>query len=419
MKLKQAYILCLLVFVLLCLLLPPAGFFDTSFWHSWSVEMKITGLGHAYTIEDLNYNPLYLYVIRGYSAMYATSDQQLANITLLKVFTLVFDVGAIMLLMYWVNKYGGNFFLAFYILLNIGYLYNTLYWGQIDAIHTTFIFGAFIAAFEQRLGLSVLLFVLALNTKTQSILFIPPLGMLWLPLLKGQLRQVLVAVAMAVVLQVLILMPFITNGTTGAVWHNLTGVVDYNPYVSMHAFNFWYLFLWETIEPPRHVPDAWLVGPLSYKNWGFLLFCLFSFIALLPMFLSMLVKLFKQQRFTFDDAPNFFLAATLISILFFYFPTQMHERYSHPALLFSGVYFVLTRRWWLLLPISYAYLMNLEALDKCFKLQNYNTLIFDARLIAGLYTFALIAGIFMLYKEAAVRHDFNYLKGRLFSRADS
>lgn len=419
MKLKHAYILCLLVFVLLCFFLPPAGFFDTHFWHSWALQMKVTGLGHAYTIPTLNYNPLYLYVIRAYSAMYSTSNQLLANISLLKVFTLLFDVGAIVLLMHWVSKHGGRFFLAFFVLLNIGYLYNTLFWGQIDAIHTTFIFAAFVAAFEQRLGLSVLLFLLALNTKTQSILFTPLLGMLWLPLAKGRLRAVLAAIAMVVLLQVLILMPFIMNGTTQQVWHNLTGVVDYNPFVSMHAYNFWYLFMWENNEVPRDTVDTLMVGPLSYKNWGFVLFCLGSFIALLPMFLSMLVKLFKQERFTFDDAPNFFLSAMLIAILFFYFPTQMHERYSHPAILFSGVYFVLTRRWWLLLPISYAYLMNLESLDKCFKLQNYHTLIFDARLIAGLYTFALVAGVFMLYKEATLRHDFNYLKSRLFSRVDS
>ena len=118
MKLKQAYILCLFVFVLLCFLLPPSGKFDTLFWFNWVLGMRYFGLPDAYSIDTLNYNPLYLYVLRAYSYISSDYFTLSKNLPYLKIFTLLFDFGAVMLLMQWVHKNGRDFFAAFFILFN-------------------------------------------------------------------------------------------------------------------------------------------------------------------------------------------------------------------------------------------------------------------------------------------------------------
>jgi Gpi18-like mannosyltransferase len=417
MKLKQAYILCLFVFVLLCFLLPPSGKFDTLFWFNWALGMRYFGLPDAYSIDTLNYNPLYLYVIRAYS--YISSDYYTLskNLPYLKIFTLLFDFGAVMLLMQWLHKNGRDFFAAFFILFNIAYLYNTLYWGQVDAIHTALVFAAFVTAFKEKLAWSIVLFMLAFNMKTQSIIFMPILGLVWLPLLKGNGKAILKGIVAIAVIQVLILLPFILHGTLNKVWHNLVGVVDYNPFASMRAYNFWYLLLWENSDSPRYVSDLNTWMGITYKNWGFIMFCTASAITLMPVFLKTITKLLKSERFGFADAEQFFLSTALITVIFFYFPTQMHERYSHPALLFAGAYFVLSKRWVIFLFISYAYLMNLEALDKCWAVKNYKTLIFDARLIGILYALAMIIGAYRLYKDYGVTQDWQVLKERFGKKA--
>jgi Gpi18-like mannosyltransferase len=279
MKLRQAYILCLFVFVLLCLFLPRSGRFDTSFWVNWSVGLKTMGLAHAYTIDTLNYNPLYLYLLRAYAFLMPNANAINQNINYLKIVTLLFDFGAVMLLMHWVNKNGRSFLPALFILFNIAYLYNTLYWGQVDAIHTTLIFIAFVLAFKEKLAWSVVLFLLAFNIKTQSILFLPVLGLVWLPLLKGNGKEIIRGLFALLAVQVAILLPFILKGTIGAVWHNLVGVVDYNPFASMRAYNFWYLVLWKNTDFPKYTSDVNTWFGLTYKAWGFILFFIASAVA--------------------------------------------------------------------------------------------------------------------------------------------
>ncbi len=414
MTLKQAYIICLLAFVTLCFLLPETGRYDTSFWVDWARGMQTSGLAHAYSIDDLNYNPLYLYVLRifGY---FVKPDGIEQNINLLKIFTLIFDIGAVVFLMRWLKQNNVDFFAAFFILFNVAYLYNTLCWGQIDAIHTTLIFVSFVMATHQKFTGSVLFYLLALNVKTQAILFLPPLLLLWLPLLRLTTAKTYVKTLLWLVgIQVAIVLPFILKGTIGNVWDNLVGVVDYNPYLSMRAYNFWYLATWEK-EPdiPRHISDMDTFFGITGKTWGLVLFFLSSALALLPILLKAIVYTIKRKAFAFANAEQVFLALTLVSILFFYFPTQMHERYSHPAVLFAGVYFVLSRRWVIFLFISYAYLMNIESVDKCWNLKNYHTFIFDPRLIASLFTAALLIGMWHLYRSYNFKGDLIELKGVL------
>jgi hypothetical protein len=181
----------------------------------------------------------------------------------------------------------------------------------------------------------------------------------------------------------------------------------------MHAYNYWYLMQWDNAELPSLTSDKNLWMGVTYKTWGLLMFFGASLLTLLPLLLKTINKTMQGNRFAFADAEQFFLTTALIAVIFFYFPTQMHERYSHPALLFAGAYFVLSKRWVIFLFISYAYMMNLEVLDKCWAMRNYKTLIFDARLISLLYAAAMLIGIYRLYKDYGIKTDWQELQGRI------
>ncbi|UPT67523.1 MAG: hypothetical protein M0D57_02275 [Sphingobacteriales bacterium JAD_PAG50586_3] len=140
------------------------------------------------------------------------------------------------------------------------------------------------------------------------------------------------------------------------------------------------------------------------------MFAIASAITLFPLLVKSMAALAKGSRLGFAQAEQVMLSAALVAVIFFFFPTQMHERYSHPVLLFAGAYFVFSKRWVLFLFVSYAYLMNLESLDKCWQLDNYGTFIFDARLVGFLYAFALVYGTYRLYKDYGFRSDIQYLK---------
>ncbi|UPT67521.1 MAG: hypothetical protein M0D57_02265 [Sphingobacteriales bacterium JAD_PAG50586_3] len=358
--------------------MPVRGTLDIGYWVGWALNMNTRGFKNAYTIPELNYNPLFLYVLYGYGYVMHTLQNIEENINYLKIFVLLFDFAPVMLLMWWLNKNGRSFFNGFFILFNIAYLYNTIYWGQVDAIHTALIFFAIYLAIEQKLSLSLLLFLLAINTKTQSVFFLPILGLLWLPSLKGNGRQLLKSLGLLVIAQLLIILPFLIGGTTSHVLNNYVGVVDFNHGLSMHADNFWYLMMWDSADLPFLTSDQnqWL--GFTLKTWGLILFFAFATVVLLPLLIKAIVNFLQRTRFSLAGCEHILLTGALVTLVFFYFPTQMHERYSHPAMLFMGGYFMLSRRWFMFLLLSFAYVMNLEAVDRSWKMANYNILIFDA-----------------------------------------
>jgi hypothetical protein len=88
------------------------------------------------------------------------------------------------------------------------------------------------------------------------------------------------------------------------------------------------------------------------------------------------------------------LVGALIPLLFFFFNTQIHERYSHPAFLFIIAFSFLRKRYFLYIIFSIAYFLNLEKALRAFDL-HYSTFIFGNRFIAGLYLITII----VLFRE--------------------
>jgi hypothetical protein len=131
------------------------------------------------------------------------------------------------------------------------------------------------------------------------------------------------------------------------------------------------------------------------------LFFSFSLLVLGPI-LAEVIKSKRSGRVLSLSEETLLLMCSLIPLGFFFFCTQMHERYSQPALLFLAVYSFRTRRYWLLALMFLAYGLNVEYVYEDYQLQGFWRILFDSRLVASLYA-ALIAGLLWLYFKSLPR----------------
>ena len=396
---RAHWLLYALLFALLLVLTPTSGHrFDVQFWEQWATHLGAHGLGNAYTYANNNYNPLYQYVLYGYARLAGSPQKITAYIHCLKAFTLLFDFGGAILAVRCFGWGEGNqrFILSLLFLLNLGYLYDTVVWEQVDAIVSTLAFVAVVQALRQRPASSVVWLVLALNMKSQAIIFLPPLLLLWAPQWWRAPRQLLQGIGLGAVVQLLILVPFIWSGTMPRLLHVVRDAVDHYPVASMNCYNLWVLLLNDFL-----VSDAQVYAGLTYKAWGLLGFCAAAAVVLLPLGLAALRKLRTRQVFNPADYPLVLLSLGLVPLVFCFFNTQMHERYWHPALLLLGAHAILTRRYGLFGVVSLAFCLNMEPYMHYWgAFSQYPNLLFRPKLVAGLFGGVLLSGTWQLYRQA-------------------
>jgi len=397
---RQHWLLYGLLYSALLLLTPRAGFlFDVQFWGAWATHMGAHGLGNAYTLATNNYNPLYQYVLYGYARLAGSPQRIEAYVHCLKAVTLLFDVGGAVVAVRCFGYGDGNqrVLLSLLFLLNVGYLYNTLVWEQVDAIVSTLAFVAVVQALRQRPVGSLVWLVLALNMKTQAIIFVPPLLLLWVPQWWAAPRRLAQSLAAGVLAQVLLLLPFMLAGTVPRILATVGGVVGFFPYVSLNCYNVWMFFFNDFLAF-----DTERYAGLTYKAWGMLGFFGAATIVLLPLGMATLGKLRTRRIFGPGDYALALLSMGLIAIVFCFFNTQMHERYWHPALIFLGAHALCTRRYVLFGVCSLAYWLNLEAVIHYLgDFSHYPNLLFRPKLVASLFGSVLLGGIWQLYRMAS------------------
>jgi Gpi18-like mannosyltransferase len=388
----------LFFFVLIVFLLPSSGHpYDMLCWHTWTRGIFENGLKECYQLPGLNYNPLFLYIMMVFGKFQGSVQKIDENMIYLKAVVLLFDFAGIYLVVNFFRKNNITVWAALLILINIAYLYNTVIWGQVDCIHTNLVLAAILAAFYRKSVLSFLLLILAINMKLQAIIFVPVLFLITfrdICNLKTFLRIFLICV----VFQLLILLPFIMYGKLHEVWNNNIRAIGTYPVASMNAFNLWYLLL--STDPMQTSDHIVFIG-LTYKAWGLILFFLFSFITLLPLMIAVL----EQKLYDLQFYQMVFLSSFLIAIIFFYFNTEMHERYIHPAIILCGLYAIISSDYISYILLSVGYVLNLEKVMRHLKLNHYGTFIFDPRVISLIFLIAFVWGLYKLYALAGFKYS--------------
>ncbi len=403
--------LYLLFLGLLILLLPEDSHGDRWYWKHWTQYCFENELGTIYSFKIdghvlTNYHPIFLHFLNFFSTLFEDWETLKEHLYQIKIFPLVFDfIGALAIFLILPKKKRWPL-LPFFLLVNIAYLYNSIIWGQIDSVFTVFTLLALVFGLRQQPGAAIVFYLLALNTKLQAIIFLPLVGLVLLPAIIQHWRRALGGVLLAVLVQLILLWPFIEAGQLPAMWQTLTtGSVDLYPRTSLSAYNLWFLFFSHNSVV---VADTEVFYGLTYKNWGLLLFCLTSAAILLPLALRSFNCIWQKRPLNAESAELVFLVATLIAVSFFYFNTQMHERYSHPALLMAFFYCCLRGRYTLYVLLSLAYFLNLERVMQAFE-WSYNTLLFDPDFVATLFSLVLVLGLLSLYRRKGPGRDWRQL----------
>lgn len=397
---KKYIYICLLLFTLFWFVFPRTGHpYDNWCWSEWARHSYTMGLGNVYNYFT-DYVPLYHYILKFYLLFQGSEDEIAKNIYYLKMITLVFHF----ITGYFVFKLirnekendDTNLINVLFYLLNIGVLYNALVWGQVDIILGYFVFMSCYYAFKHKIFLSLLFLLLGLNFKLHAIIFVPVIGLLILPDFVSTLsiKKTLGWILALGAVQYLIVLPFINAGTMENLMRVVTGSVDKFPVVSANAYNLWYFFFDGDLTK---ISDTTLALGLTYKSWGMLLFCASSALALYPQIRVLYFSL-KTRMAVYLSLEKVLLICALIPMLFFYFNTQMHERYAHPAFAFLLTYCILQKKPLLAIIASAAYVLNLEAVLKFLQLPKYSTLLFDSDFISCLWLISIIGLYLELYE---------------------
>jgi Gpi18-like mannosyltransferase len=391
-----------LLFSTLLFLMPQSSYhLDMMLWQKWTVHTFENGLGNAYG-SGTDYLPLYHYVLYLFGTVQGSTSAIALNIHWLKAITLVFHFITAWFVLRIIHKKGESIhrsiLYALFYLLNIAILYNSIIWGQVDVILTCFIFISCYFAYRKLILWSLVFFVLALNFKLQAIIFLPLIFLLVVPAIveKFKWTRLFLWVVIPLGLQFLIVLPFTLEGNLNAIWNVVTGSVDHFPVVSMNAFNFWDLLLEGDL---MRMPDASQFLGVSYKMWGLCMFFTSSFFALFPVFRKGIRAVIHKTQFKVGKE-QLMLTAALIPLLFFFFNTQMHERYSHPAMVFLVVYAILSENWFIAILGCAAYILNLEAVMHFLQLQDYSGFWIDRHFIATLFLGLIIWLFVLLYRDS-------------------
>ena len=396
-------VLLVLFYVFVSIFMPREGhFLDMPTWALWIDYMQQHGIRHVYDMHThptpgeepgFIYGPVYMYLLYFYGKWQGSIEVIRQTIYQFKSVVLAFDLLGIWYAMRFLQNKDLRPFYALFLLFNAGLLYDTLGWAQCDSIITSLMLIGVYYGLRGQLALSGICILIAMLVKPQPIIFFPAFGLLWLPfLLKNKLSQTGIALLSVVLVGVLLLAPFLIEGTAIDYWSMLTHSASLYPSASIKAANIWQLVL---TEDPYKVSDQVVKFGLTYKQWGLLLFAASYAIILFPM-MRQTYQLIWEQR-TQYDVGVVLLTFGLTPIVFCFFNTQMHERYAHPCVLFLAAYALYKGDF---IPYIVASIANFWVMEKGLLLLNLHRLYDFITLgqLAVLFLFVLVWGTVQLYR---------------------
>ena len=392
-SLSRTRIELLLLFGLYLILLPRVYMdYDMGFWREWALKINQYGLPHAYD-HGINYFPVSLYLLYFYDWLQGSPANIAAHINNIKIFFIFFDFLPIFVLCGFRQKILSFNIPYLYLLINIAYVFNSMIWGQVDSIYTNICFLSIITGLFYPVT-SIMLYTLALNTKPQAIEFLPVLGIVWLYSVRSY-KTVALGILSVVSIQLVIMIPFFNTGGMSKLIYFAGHSVDLYNKLSISAFNIWYLI---TPGNPYFINDKDVFVLVSYKTFGLVLFSCSAIITLLPLFRKFL-RLRKEQLK--PDTPAYsmlFLGTGMLCLFFFYFNSQMHERYANPIIIFFFFYGVASGNYRLYILASIPYFLSLDKSFPDYLPVVHYKFIFASKVIALWYTTTVIYGSNLYYR---------------------
>ena len=304
--------------------------YDVRDYKVWARIVHEVGVGGAYGATYppptpwFNYPPFHLYILRATGSLYAAlrpggawEDQFLA--ALLKIPPIVAEIALGFLLYRFLRRHGAKGLAlggAAAYLLNPAIIWDTAYWGGIDAFHALFLSSALFATAEGRPLRAWPLAALAVASK---LLALPGALATVPPPLRAATRSRralgrlalagLAAIATAVALTAPVLVRGQFGALVGALFRNLGNIAV----ASANAHNLWWLVTW---GDGWRADTAVLAFGLTYRQVGLLLFALWAAGALYGLWRRV------------GDPADICETGAFLTYAFFILMTEVHENWS-------------------------------------------------------------------------------------------
>ena len=291
----------------------PGYSFDVGTFLSWANEVQKIGIAKIYSgAVAIDYPPI-IPLISGWW-LDLTRSINLSDVYGFKLLPTLAELILTVLAVFFVLKSNlkYKYLFAAFVIIQPATAFVTSAWGQVDAIMALLIALAFLVMPKNQY-VSSLILALAILVKPQAAIAVF-VYLLWIFFKRGALEffiQLLVGTGFIA----LVGFVFMQNG--GNFLPILWDSASRYPYISMNAFNFWWM-----LYGPQSFSLGDGAGLISTKVQGFAIFA--AFLAPAIYYLK------NKARYTADV----FLITSYSYLVFFTFLTQMHERYLYPAVAF-------------------------------------------------------------------------------------
>lgn len=333
-----ALVLLLSLSLRLILALTPGYEADVRDFAVWSWKAANMGIEKIYLWVDgvwpTNYPPFLAYILRAVGLffqraispdfLYPGEEINPIHRYLLRLPVIFADLLTALLIFRAAHKRKGfrlSLLVTISYLFNPAILFNSTYWGLMDAIHSLLTLLSITLLDEGRIAWSWASMTLATQTKPQAYIFFPLVLILtgrkfgWQPVAKGGLA--------ALVTFLVIISPFLYHGTTDSLLRTYFETVASQGYLSLNAHNLWWLLSggdgWIKDTEIPQLFSSLGVTFLTYRAIGLLLLGMFTLLAL--------YRLYNNQ-----DMDTVYETAAFLGFAFFMLPTQMHENYMFAVL---------------------------------------------------------------------------------------
>ncbi len=269
--------------------------FEFVFWIFWMINIKIPAFpSGVITFFESNLYPALLHL-----------PAILADFGIAYVIYLVFKN--------FLNKENLGKAAAILFLINPVIWYNSSFWGQYDSVINFFAIASFYFLLRKNLFWAVGFFALSIYTKA-SLLIFAPIFLIVLIKQSYKLKEVLKSFIFWAVLFAIITLPFSKGEPVEWLYYLYKDKIFHQQLhvITANAFN-----IWSAIAGIHERPETQMLGPLSYKLWGLILFAI--------AYIQALIVVYKKQNM---ESVVWSLAIAAFSS--FMLLTNMHERYLYP-----------------------------------------------------------------------------------------
>lgn len=359
---RKTLLICILSLGLLLrfLFIPNPGFeADVAFWKGWGLAAADKGVVWSMQNTNNNYPTPFAYTLGGMVHLYRLlggnphnfddywSNTNLRFLFVSKLPAILADIGIFCVIL-WIGKKRSRFNLPgsanLYAGMAILYFLNPIaimdgsWWGQVDSLGVVYFLLAVVTLLYKKPFLAGVIFMFAMMTKLQNMIYGPLFfAFIWAEFGLIHLIQSIAGSGLAFFgLNI----EFFLNKNMNRVISSLIDNYDYFPYMSLHAYNPWWI-----VAGGRgmQMSDKFLsIGIMTAKSIGTIGFAASYLIAILQIAASSLKNIFlpykKSAHPLFQSSMRYFylfLGLTIVNLGFFLFQTQSHERYAFPVIAFS------------------------------------------------------------------------------------